>query len=363
MDTRRFQCVFCNFCSRLLSKVRAHVMKHIKKNYACKKCRYSSHRMQFLKRHTSLHDKGNIHQCSLCSYSNNIYNSYKDHLKDHPEVLPYKCLSCEQEFLHKETLKRHHFYHHKYQSGIHNFGETGNYICEHCDRSFQKLQYYNMHVKGHLLKTLKCNKCSYSCKTQRSMKSHVKIRHKRIFSSSKPMIDEYEDPEDFIPFIHNDEHVSISSDLVFPKVKSGKNKSMKNAATYKCVKCPYNTKVKISFHLHAQTHYGVFKCMACPFTCDSDLELKKHVRLEHAIPGNFQCQQCGRVFGFPHHLSRHIDSIYMKNHSTFAHTAYSSVYNITVEPTFDDKRKMDTSSSLISFEEVKDHLIWSQMCV
>ena len=79
------------------------------KTFKCKICSKTFLNRWNLNRHITTHSGEKLFKCNYpnCGKSFKRNDNLKAHLKTHSNVRPFKCTSCQSEFKHKKSLKKH----------------------------------------------------------------------------------------------------------------------------------------------------------------------------------------------------------------------------------------------------------------
>ena len=132
-DTKRYQCLECNFSCVSHSVLREHVGvthaltgpsadKPADKFYKCTHCDYSSSKMHRTKIHMEIHKSESLLKCGLCSFvcrsQNNLSNHYSSHKRGSSTIQKYTCSKCSYVTKYKSLIILHirvkHFVTHGY---------------------------------------------------------------------------------------------------------------------------------------------------------------------------------------------------------------------------------------------------------
>ncbi|XP_062394867.1 zinc finger protein 91 [Sardina pilchardus] len=140
-DPRKY---FCPRCSRLFSHVmrlRAHMLTHSQsEGYTCG-CGKTLQTWRQFWQHQRVHrqKKGRFF-CPKCSRGFRFASSYRDHLREHPELNAFACPLCPLAFSNSDGLRAHQVNWHK---------KTLPYICDVCGRRFSCQRMLDRHTVSH----------------------------------------------------------------------------------------------------------------------------------------------------------------------------------------------------------------------
>jgi len=135
-----FPCNECGQTFRKQSKLDAHASVHKGlKPYECKECMKAFSLEDNLKHHMANHKKEamKLYTCQVCYKPFYFLRKILEHMKDaHPDVFPYKCNICDQNFSRSEMLRIHKNNH------VKNLEVPS---CDVCNKSFRS----NYNLKRH----------------------------------------------------------------------------------------------------------------------------------------------------------------------------------------------------------------------
>jgi len=135
-----FPCNECGQTFRKQSKLDAHASVHKGlKPYECKECMKAFSNEDNLKHHMINHKKEvmKLYTCQVCHKPFYFLRKILEHMEDaHPDVFPYKCNLCEQNFSRSEMLRIHKSNH------VKNMEVP---TCDVCSKSFRT----NYNLKRH----------------------------------------------------------------------------------------------------------------------------------------------------------------------------------------------------------------------
>ena len=135
-----FPCKECGQTFRKQSKLNAHASVHKGlKPYECKECMKAFSLEENLKHHMINHKKEvmKLYTCQVCFNPFYFLRKILEHMEDaHPDIFPYKCDICEQNFSRSEVLRIHKSNH------VKNMEVPS---CDICSKSFRT----NYNLKRH----------------------------------------------------------------------------------------------------------------------------------------------------------------------------------------------------------------------
>lgn len=112
-----YKCKDCGYKSRLISRVRTHILTHKKCEevtmYQCQQCQFKTKFKGNMKNHMLVHknpEEVTMHKCQHCKYQSKFSHSLRKHMLKHkkPDEIPmFKCLHCVYKSKRKSDLSRH----------------------------------------------------------------------------------------------------------------------------------------------------------------------------------------------------------------------------------------------------------------
>ncbi|XP_069363603.1 zinc finger protein 345-like [Maniola hyperantus] len=161
---------------------------------------------------------------------------------------------------------------HKTQDISGNYTEQIQYICDVCQKIFQRKSSLVTHIRAHTYaNTFSCKLCKYKCTEKSKL-----VKHMRTHTGEKP----------------------FACKLCKYKCTE-KSKLVKHMRThtgekpFACKLCKYKCKVKSHLVKHMRTHTGEkpFECKLCNYKCTEKGNLTKHIRT-HTGEKPFGCKLC-----------------------------------------------------------------------
>ena len=266
-DTKRYQCLECNFSCVSHSVLREHVGvthastgpsadKPAAKFYKCTHCDYSSSKMHRTKIHMEIHKSESLLKCGLCSFvcrsQNNLSNHYSSHKRGSSTIQKYTCSKCSYVTKYKSLIILHirvkHFIpaHHTFTRS-HLKGKNKNLI--------STLNYTQSHQT-----LLRCSYCSFET------------------DDGTKMVE------------HSNNHTDV------------------NSKVYQCRECWYSTNDPNCYrgHMGIHSNWRPHKCMSCSFSCKRRYSLRRHQKTVHASGRKLlQCPLCSYVNVNEHLITSH----------------------------------------------------------
>ena len=345
-ETQDIKCPTCEKIFRGKQKLDAHLKSHNLEILSCNKCDFKG---KYLKEHLqSIHSekrrKVELATCEFCqkvlTKSNINVHLNAVHSKDSKM---YECERCHQSFRLKQYLKKHY-------ENVHD--ESRDLKCKLCEKIFRGKQKLSIHVKGHNLEVLSCNRCDYKGKW---LTSHIKKQHsnkeiikkkarklkktqclvclKFVTGIKRHMVTHSNDLNYECIFCHQkyksgnglEHHIqSLHGEKSFPCKHCSKMFSTKQTRNchekihsgkiYKRYNCNFCTKdfdrtAKLSFHLLKvhdlkDTMLEIFKCNICEKEFPENYLLKNHV-ISHKREETYKCEECGKGFSRKMNLQHH----------------------------------------------------------
>ncbi|XP_076136118.1 uncharacterized protein LOC143118876 [Alosa pseudoharengus] len=140
-DPRKYFCPRCGRMFRHVMKLRAHMLTHSQsEGYTCG-CGKTLQTWRQFWQHQRVHrqKKGRFF-CPKCSQGFRFASSYRDHLREHPELNAFACSLCPLAFSNSDGLRAHQRDWHK---------KTLPYICDICGRGFSSQRMLDRHTVSH----------------------------------------------------------------------------------------------------------------------------------------------------------------------------------------------------------------------
>jgi len=154
-------------------KLKEHARTHThEKSLACPSCgALFANRTKYLD-HVSRQNEAAYEnfQCSHCLKRYASERLLRDHMRHHINYL--KCDLCDMTCPNTSSLKYHIHYRHS---------DTRQHTCSVCEQKFKSVTDLNRHEETHLEKNYICGVqgCDFSCKTSRSLQSHMQTQHSK----------------------------------------------------------------------------------------------------------------------------------------------------------------------------------------
>ncbi len=255
-----------------------------KKMYRCPECTKVYPHAKSLENHRNqLHMIGSFN-CHHCDFAARFAPFIYAHVtEDHPEV-EFKCPSCEEITFHKGqeiSFEEHYKKCHLNQVRAKKSELRKKYLqstprvqCEECGVTFTNKNTLKMHRNVHLgLKPHKCPECDFTSPYKPSISSHMKVhlREKGLDRTER------------------------GTPIIF-----------------RCDRCEKTYTTRSDFNSHVKKeHEGIvekWECDKCNFVCHNRTALRKHKNLVHERKSSLCCEICGKEFGLPAFLKKHMRS-------------------------------------------------------
>lgn len=217
---------------------------------------------------------------------NYIISNEQEKYLDQEPIIPndillkgeFICSSCNKDFFDKYHLNRH----------LNRENPCGQiYNCKKCDKNFNNINTFNMHLKN------QCPKCELCHNNQRDLINHLNMK-KPCDSST-------------------DHHICVNCNKRFSK-KSSLDIHLQSTC-HKCGKCQHSPS-KLKVHLNMKNPCNSikqeYKCNKCEKTFTQKKSLENHLQ--------FICPKCGICKSTLSELNRHLN---MKNPCNELHQNYS----------------------------------------
>jgi len=154
-------------------KLKEHARTHThEKSLACPTCGVLfANRTKYLDHMSRQNEAAYEHfQCSHCLKRYASERLLRDHMRHHINYL--KCGLCDMTCPNTSSLKYHMHYRHS---------DARQHACSVCEQKFKSVTDLNRHEETHLEKNYICGVqgCDFSCKTSRSLQSHMQTQHSK----------------------------------------------------------------------------------------------------------------------------------------------------------------------------------------
>lgn len=167
----------------------SHLKRHMeihnptKKRLQCSKCSLTISNYHNLKRHYArVHNNDNILTCNECNAVFSKKHQLIQHIAIHFGVTSYNCSKCNKKYVNIKRLKRHETIHEKGQKSY-------SCQVEQCSEVFDKWALLCKHKKTHHINDYKCDQCDKVFSNETRLKNHSKIHEKSRLLISCPYKD------------------------------------------------------------------------------------------------------------------------------------------------------------------------------
>ena len=251
----------------------------------CETCKYKTTKQVLMRQHTLVKHSGLVKTCSACDYRhyhaakvrkhfNQVHLNIKrknktqsrmdcfemdckNTLKEDCEEMGHNqvnCKHCDYYSFTKRTIRLHIRTNHEEMSDRRTQGimDCFEMDCKNTNKEECKEMGHNKII---------CKHCDYTALTKRTMRCHIRIKHKGMilscnqcdFKCSRKAKLNY--------------HVSVTHD----------------GEVFSCNKCGYisNTKRGLKKHEISNHNVKVYECNKCEYKCAESSSLKKHIRTSH----------------------------------------------------------------------------------
>ncbi len=250
------------------ASIKAQEKTRMKKPQHCDTCLKSFiFREDFEKHFREKHGKP-LYECDICEIFLSSQATYADHVEKHRRGEVPECERCNKVFTDQLELEDHVRMKHSF---------TTEYVCEVCDKRFDKLQKKRAHkAQIHGDGDHVCDVCEQGFNTEGILKTHKKTEH-----SMESVLE------------------CDQCDLVCASQAELNTHMRENHpdAIYKCDKCPKKIwrsakALKMHKELHAKPPAV---CHTCGKEFLSTAGFKNHVKAKHGDTKEFKCEVCGKV--------------------------------------------------------------------
>ncbi|XP_059046402.1 zinc finger protein 718-like isoform X2 [Achroia grisella] len=253
--------------------------------------------------HRLLHLPENKGTCHLCGkrYTTTTYLEHHYRKLHYSGETTLQCNQCKRSYDTPRKLRSH----------IRSIHSEVKYICDYCSKRFIEKSSLKSHIRCHSeKKTYVCRLCDFSCKYSTGLKSHFIRRHATEKATCKQCQRPFENQKKL------DAHICRVRVHICPVC--GKEFKLSNlyhrhlsthreAAPYKCDRCPSIYKSRVALRIHMDRHNGnrTHQCEYCPAKFYTANVLVKH-RRTHTGERPFVCKICGKAFTGSHNLKLHM---------------------------------------------------------
>jgi len=141
-------------------------------SFPCEQCGQSFRTKSKLLTHASIHEGFKPYQCKQCLRAFSLEVNLKSHMKNHKkEVMKlHTCQVCSKPFYYLREIVEH-------MEEVHP--DVFPYNCDLCGQNFSRSEMLRIHKKNHITQTNvpSCNICNKSFQTNFSMKRHMSMFH------------------------------------------------------------------------------------------------------------------------------------------------------------------------------------------
>ncbi len=305
-----------------------HVWSHSteRRRYKCDRCNQTFLHTQTLNRHTALHDLGI--ECNICKKPFRDKKYLEAHKWKHSnERRKYDCAICGASYLQGQGLKQHY--------KVHEHG----FECSICKRPFSMERSLKFHVKTHSRKVNGNNGIDKS-KVTRTAKSSSNILRMRGRKKKHTLTKENNET-------NNKEPVETKGKM--PKGKSMKRiRHKKDGQIYQCPICSVSYKNTDCLNAHvraAHTGENCHDCQICGKRYGRPSELKRHMITHYEGP-SLQCTMCDKKLKHEYSLRKHmkLHTEIKKYECKICHRRFSRTAHLNIHmPTHTGKKNFKCS--------------------
>ncbi|GAB0092598.1 hypothetical protein DMENIID0001_076050 [Sergentomyia squamirostris] len=188
VHTKPFVCDICNKGFSQDRSLKAHSLRHLKKNVNCCYCdrtfiTKNEHKIHMDKHHQGLPAMavaGPV-SCTLCNEMFLNMELLKDHVTQHPSVKPYECEQCSKRYFEKGALLKHFRAAHLGMKPPKPEFKKIAYTCGECGKPFGDKRSHRMHVASHSeVRPYPCSICGKAFKRRDALNSHYRTLHNEM---------------------------------------------------------------------------------------------------------------------------------------------------------------------------------------
>jgi len=262
-----------------------------------------------LKKHVAQNHNNN---CSECDYKGTTRYKLEKHVKNvHEKDWEFQCAPCSRRFKHVNHLQAHNNHAHPNE-------QEKIYVChfDNCNFDTHQPSIMKSHCKEvHEGKMRNyCNKCTYNCWEESTMKLHVSIHHKKDNSLSFD-VEKLECSTCGCSFASKTafaNHMKQLHDIVIHGIESEEKVDIEHLGW---VMTTHTNRVyekkKMSKSKKNKSNKGKkYKCGMCKIGFNDPNNRKRHIATVHEGKKPYSCCMCEKAFGQNSHLKRHFSSVH-----------------------------------------------------
>nr|XP_023026544.1 zinc finger protein 70-like isoform X1 [Leptinotarsa decemlineata] len=326
---------YCSRCDRVLtsnSALSSHMKTHTgERPYSCSYCRKSFSYISSLTVHTRLHTGETPYVCSICNKGYRSSTSLKKHkqvkhyeIDDNVEssgVTSHGKDEAKTRESSKQECKICHKVLDKYGFGTHmriHTIEKKQFICEFCNKQFQKNSHLERHIRIHTgERPYKCKMCDKTFIQDGDLKRHISIH-----SGEKQFQCQHCGKQYFTKgalathmTVHGEGKKTHTGCSLCKLEQCSHDKMNINAQCnrkYLCTICGKSFTASGSLKVHTRIHTGEtpFVCTFCNKGYNNSSALKRHVIRNHSEEKKHVCLICHKSFHDPSNLKRHVRRVH-----------------------------------------------------
>uniref|UniRef100_A0A673MJN8 Transcription factor E4F1 n=1 Tax=Sinocyclocheilus rhinocerous TaxID=307959 RepID=A0A673MJN8_9TELE len=151
-----------------LTYLRVHVKGHVGyKPFKCLTCQKEFLTGYVLKKHMETHVSERRYKCGECGKQFKAIGHVREHMRAHSDERPYHCSFCDKSYKTKNALQVHHRTH----------GEEKPYVCPHCSRGFREKSALVRHIRHHTgEKPFRCSNCGRGFAEHGTLNRHLRAK-------------------------------------------------------------------------------------------------------------------------------------------------------------------------------------------